>query len=202
MATKKAPKKPAPKKSGKLKAADVIVVSMKDGDVLGLYRDGSAFAHLDALGNATGILTAQGLLGTTKKKGIEWKPSTFTFQSNQAERVTLNFEGPDCMGEWILAGIVLGERTTIIRKKGAFFVQDLGRTEDQKEAVKVWKDWFRWRESGVKIPFAKFRGIKAVQIDYRSPDTISKTAKANDLATAQRDSLRKLLSRLGLSTKI
>jgi hypothetical protein len=132
------------------------------------------------MGRSTGILTGQGLMGTPHKKSIKWVPSFFRFREESAEETTYE---PDSEhhAQWLLAGVVIGERTVRIKKRNDAFHAETGRNQDQAIAIDIWQKWIQWREAGSVEPFHQFMRVGKYD-GYEA------------------DALRKQLSRIGLST--
>jgi len=179
MTSKKPEQKAKAQTKGPLKPGQVIVVNACQGKVLVIYRDGSIIRELDSLGRATGVLTGQGLLGTPEKKSITWTPGFIRFSEADAVQVTMNVWEP-YFAEWLLAGVVIGERTVRINRRHDVLHAERGRVEDQNIVIATWHKWLQWREEGSTMPFYKHMGVDSYSDD-------------------QADSLRKLLKRIGLS---
>ncbi|MCE9543630.1 MAG: hypothetical protein K8R38_08990 [Verrucomicrobia bacterium] len=179
--SKKPEQKAKAKTKGPLKPGQVIVVNVCQGKSLVIYRDGSIIRELDSLARPTGVLTGQGLLGTPKKKSITWTPAFFQFSEANAVQVTMNVSGEPYYAEWLLAGVVIGERTARINRRRDALHAERGRVEDQNIVIATWHKWLQWREEGSTMPFYKHMGIDSYDDD-------------------KADSLRKLLKRIGLST--
>jgi hypothetical protein len=125
------------------------------GPMLYLYRDRTLVEETDSLQRPTGILHACGLFRIAEKTS-PWIPGKFSFRKEKAKPVTLNTELLKEPMEWLLAGVILGERTVRYRKNDSIVYLDPGRLEDQSIAVRVWLDWLKWRASGSPGTFARF----------------------------------------------
>jgi hypothetical protein len=166
-----------------LRPEDVRVVMV--GNVILIYRDGSLIRETDSMGRPTGILTGQGLRGCQKESpnnALEWTPCRFQFRAEDAVQTTLDVKIP-YVNEWLLAGVVLGERTARIKKRKAYLHVESGRDADQDHAINLWKKWIQWREEGSMMPFYQFMGIG--YYDGSNADALRKSLKRMGLSTAR-----------------
>jgi hypothetical protein len=174
-------KKPTSK--APLRPEDVRVVMV--GNVILIYRDGSLIRETDSMGRPTGILAGQGLMGCQKESqnnALEWTPCRFQFRAEEAGETSLDVQIP-YLSEWLLAGVVIGERTDRIKKREGHLRVEGGRDADQDYALEVWNSWIQWREEGSAIPFYQFMGV--VNYDSSSADALRKSLKRMGLSTAR-----------------
>ena len=134
----------------KISPEEIRVVAV--GTMLCLYRDRTLVEELDSLRRPTGILHACGLFQIDYPKS-PWIPGKFSFRKEKAYPVAYEIKGPL---EWLLAGVLLGERTMRYRNTAQALYLGGGRLGDQSIAARVWRDWLTWRNQGSLGTFARF----------------------------------------------
>ena len=145
------------------------------GPVLCLYRYRTRIEELDSLRRPTGISHACGLFKIAEI--TPWIPGKFSFRKEKARPVPYPIKEPL---EWLIAGIVLGERTARYRNTAHALYITSGRLEDQSIAARVWRDWLMWRNQGSLGTFARF------------------TLRKEKLRFGEDERIRKITQRLGL----
>jgi hypothetical protein len=137
----------------KISPEEIRVVAA--GPMLCLYRDRTLIEELDSLRQPTGILHACGLFRTAEKTS-PWIPGKFSFRKEKAKPVALEPTDKVTL-EWLLAGVILGERTVHYRNTDhALYIDETGNLWTQANAAIVWRDWLNWRKSGSQGTFARF----------------------------------------------
>jgi hypothetical protein len=106
-------------------------------------------------------------------------PGMFSFRKEKAQPISLPLDGAPLA--WLLAGVILGERTARYRASGCAIFVDPGRLEDQSIATRVWRDWLSWRSKGSRGTFARF------------------TLRKEKLQYGEDERIHKIVQRLGLS---
>jgi len=167
-----------------LNPSDVAVFKVCDSIVI--FRDGTLISERDSLGRKNGVVFAQGLFGSLRAEGIEWKPSAFSFSLADSEQIVFEAGGEDFGVEWLLAGVILGERTSRVINRNGILTIENGRSQDLAFSIEIWKNWLEWRRRGSRIAFYKYMGY-----DPKSQKGIS-----------QRVVLEKQLGRMGLSSEM
>jgi hypothetical protein len=148
------------------------------GPMLYLYRDRTLVEETDSLRRPTGILHACGLFRIAEKTS-SWIPGKFSFRKEKAKPATLPIDKEPL--EWLLAGVILGERTVRYRKNESVVYVDPGRLEDQSIAARIWRDWLTWRNLGSPGTFPRF------------------TSRGKKLRFGEDQRIHKIVQRLGLS---
>lgn len=162
--------------SNKITPEEVRVVAA--GPLIYLYRDRTLIEETDSLRRPTGVLHACGLFRTIEKTS-SWMPGMFSFRKEKAKPISLPIDGAPLA--WLLAGVILGERTARYRRPGCAIFIDPGRLEDQSIAAHVWRDWLSWRSNGSRGTFARF------------------TLRKEKLRFGEDERIHKIVQRLGLS---
>jgi hypothetical protein len=151
------------------------------GPMLYLYRGRTVIEELDSLKRPTGILHACGLCGLFKSVDqAAWIPGAFLFRKERAKLIQLPIDD-DYLFPWLLAGVILGERTAKYRTTEVATFVHRGRLDDQAIAEKVWRDWLSWRMQGSPGTFARF------------------TLGKSKLRFGEDERIHKIVQRLGLS---
>jgi hypothetical protein len=148
------------------------------GPMLYLYRDRTLVEETDSLRRPTGILHACGLFKIADKTS-SWIPGKFSFRKEAARPIPLTDNKEPV--EWLMAGVILGERTVRYRKNDSIIYIDPGRLEDQSIATRIWRDWLTWRDSGSPGTFPRF------------------TSRGKKLRFGEDQQIHKIVQRLGLS---
>ena len=146
--------------------------------MLYLYRDRTLIEETDTLRRPTGILHACGLFRTIEKAS-SWIPGKFSFRKEKASPIPLTCDKEPV--EWLMAGVILGERTVRYRKNNSIVYIDPGRLEDQSIATRIWRDWLTWRDSGSPGTFPRF------------------ASRGKKLRFGEDQRIHKIVQRLGLS---
>lgn len=129
------------------------------GPMIYLYRDRTLIEETDSMQRPTGILHACGLFRTVEKTS-SWVPGKFSFRKDRASPAQLSIDDRFPL-KWLLAGVIIGERTARYRKDDSYVYVEPGRLEDQSIAARVWRDWLAWRNQESPGTFARFTLRKA-----------------------------------------